>query len=159
MNANQLIARLAANPKQLFMLDSAGGYLSASVPLIILWACEAHFGLPRELLIVMSLTGFLYGSYSLICALSIRSRWLPFLKMLVGGNSIYLLSLMAFTVINISSLSQPGLAYLVIDHLVLISVIVVELAVTSAIHRTGGPPTSLGRHSADRRRDRIDGAV
>jgi len=138
MNFNQLIARLAAHPRQLFLLDSAGGYVSASVPLIILWTCEAHVGLPRELLIAMSLTGCVYGSYSLICALSIRLRWVFFLKILVGANSAYLCSLMAYTLINLSSLSQLGLAYLLLDHLVLISVIAIELAATVALSDADG---------------------
>ena len=135
MNLSQFIARLAARPRQAFILDSAGGYLSASVPLIILWKFEAEFGLPRELLVAMSLTSFLYGSYSLICALRIRSRWSFFLKILVGANSTYLFALMTYTLINLSRLSHLGLAYLLVDHLVLASVIAIELAATAGMTR------------------------
>lgn len=109
--------------------------MSALVPLVITWKFAAYFELPRKLLLAMSLTGVLYGSYSLICALSIRSRWGFFLRILVGANSAYLLTLMAYTLINLSSLSPLGLAYLLIDHLVLITVIAVELAVIAAISR------------------------
>ena len=56
-----------------------------------------------------------------------------FLKILVLANSTYLFSIMAYTAVYFSSLPQLGLAYLLIDHLVLISVIALELAVIAAI--------------------------
>jgi hypothetical protein len=135
MRFKKLVARFASNPKQLFLFDSMGGILSAAVPLLILWKFESHFGLPGEVLIAMSITGFLYCAFSLLCALRIKSRWNFFLKILVVANSTYLLALMAYTAINFSDLSQLGLAYLLIDHFVLISVISLELAVIAAISR------------------------
>ena len=128
-----IITKLASNPKQLFLLDSMGGLASAVVPLLILGIFDSHFRLARELLIAMSLTGFVFGSYSFLCALKIQSRWMFFLKILVLANSTYLFSIMAYTAVYFSSLSQLGLAYLLIDHLVLISVIALELAVIAAI--------------------------
>lgn len=135
MRFKKLVARFASNPRQLFLFDSLGGLLSAAAPLLILWKFESHLGLPRELLLAMSITGFLYSTYSLLCALRIKSRWNFFLKILVVANSTYLLALMAYTVIHFSTLSQLGLAYLLVDHFVLISIISLELAVIAAISR------------------------
>lgn len=118
-----------------------GGLLSGIVPLLILWNFNSDFGLPRTLLIAMSITGFSYGAYSLLCALRIKSRWLVFLKILVVANTIYLLSLMAYTAIHFSDLSALGLAYLFVDHLVLFSVISIELSVLAAIPRLWIPGT------------------
>ncbi|MDZ4082696.1 MAG: hypothetical protein U1E10_07160 [Bdellovibrionales bacterium] len=137
----KLIARFASHPKQLFLFDSMGGLLSATVPLFILWQFESQFGLPRELLIAMAVTGFLYGAYSLICALRIESRWSFFLKILVVANSAYLISLLAYTVLHFSDLSHLGLAYLLVDHLVLISVIAIEISALAAISKMWIPGT------------------
>jgi hypothetical protein len=130
---SNFLARLASHPKHLFLLDGMGGFASAVAPLIIVWKFETLIGLPRELLIAMALTGFLYGSYSLLCALKIKTKWALFLKILVGANATYLFCLMAYTVLHFSSLSPLGLAYLLIDHLVLISVIFIELNVLAAL--------------------------
>jgi hypothetical protein len=135
MHFHRLVARLARHPRQLFLLDSIGGYVSASVPLIILWKFAADVGLPATLLIAMSVTGFVYGSYSLICALRVRSRWLFYLQILVGANCAYLLALTGYTLINFSTLSPLGLAYLVIDHVILIAVIGTEIAATAIMSR------------------------
>lgn len=136
---NKLIFKLAANPKHLFLLDSMGGLASAVVPLLILWKFDSHFGLPSQLLVAMALTGFTFGSYSLLCALKIKSREHLFLKILVIANSTYLISLMVYTASCFSDLSPLGLAYLIIDHVVLSSVIALEIAVLRAISNSWIP--------------------
>lgn len=138
---SNFFARLASNPKQLFLLDAMGGLASAIAPLIVLWEFESLIGLPHELLIAMALTGILYGTYSLLCALRIQTRWTFFLKILVGANATYLFSLMVYTVVHFSSLTPLGLTYLLIDHLVLISVIAVELSALATLSRLWIPGT------------------
>lgn len=122
----KFLNKLKANPKKIFLIDALGALLTAILLFGILAQLEKYFGMPSNVLYTLSGVAFCLFIYSISCYQLINSNWKPFLKIIIGCNSIYLLVSMACIVLHSDKLTELGWMYFILEFVVIGILIIVE---------------------------------
>jgi hypothetical protein len=80
---------LLQHPKRLFLLDSLGAFLTASLLLAVLRPFEPVFGMPGRVVLLLAGIALLFALYSLCCYFFVAGRWRLFLKIIWAANLLY----------------------------------------------------------------------
>ncbi len=115
--------QLALNPRKLFLVDSAGGLLTAFLTGVILVIFRDLFGMPKWVLIILSLTALLFAVYSLSCYFFSGRHWRICLQIIAIANLLYCCATAGLVIFFYSSLSIFGVLYFV-GEILLIGIIV-----------------------------------
>lgn len=118
-------------PKRLFLIDSAGAFLTAFLLGIVLTRLEAHFGMPRKVLYSLSILACVYGVYSMGCWFFAGKNWRPFLKAIAIANLMYCFLTIGLVISFYRSLTMLGFIYFSGELLVIGSLISIELLTVS----------------------------
>ncbi len=127
----KFLNKLKANPKKIFLIDALGALLTAILLFGILAQLEKYFGMPSNVLYTLSGVAFCLFIYSISCYQLINSNWKPFLKIIIGCNSIYLLVSMACIVLHSDKLTELGWMYFILEFVVIGIMIIVEYKLCS----------------------------
>jgi len=127
----KFLNKLKANPKKIFLIDALGALLSAILLYGILAQLEEYFGMPSKVLYTLSGVAFCLFMYSICCYQLINSNWKPFLRIIIGCNSIYLLVSIACIVIHANELTELGWMYFILEFVVVGILIIVEYKIYS----------------------------
>lgn len=111
---------------QIFFLDSAGALLTAFLTAVILTQFHVYFGMPVNECYVLGAVAVLFSIYSLVCAIRLKKNHAPFLKFIAITNGIYCLITTGFVIYHYPGLTKWGVAYFVIETLVVAFVIALE---------------------------------
>lgn len=115
--------QLALNPRKLFLVDSAGALLTAFLTGVILVMFRDFFGMPKWVLIILSLTALLFAVYSLSCYFFSGRHWRICLQIIAIANLLYCCATAGLVIFFYSSLSIFGVLYFV-GEILLIGIIV-----------------------------------
>jgi len=77
------------HPKKLFLIDSLGAIFSAFLLGVVLVQFERYFGMPRNVLFVLSIAACVFAVYSFTCYLFIKENWSPYLRLIAIVNLLY----------------------------------------------------------------------
>jgi hypothetical protein len=99
------------NTRMLFVLDAGGAALTSFLLYCVLRPLESFFGMPADVLSVLSVVGLAFFLFSLMCAVSIKSSWHFPLRIIAILNVVYCLATIYCVVIHFDVLSLYGLAY------------------------------------------------
>ncbi|MBL7708986.1 MAG: hypothetical protein JNJ86_07920 [Chitinophagaceae bacterium] len=125
--------QLALNPRKLFLVDSAGALLTAFLTGVILVMFRDFFGMPKRVLIVLSLTALLFAVYSLSCYFFSGGHWRICLRVIAIANLLYCCATAGLVIFFYSSLSIFGVLYFVGE--ILLVGILVSIEWRSALPR------------------------
>lgn len=119
------------NPKQLFLIDSLGGLLSAFMLGIVLVQLETWIGMPAEVLQQLASMACLYFVYSLVCFLLVKKNWQFYMRFIAVANLLYCCLTMVLVMQLHSELTILGIIYFVVEVFIIASLAVVELNVAA----------------------------
>ncbi|MGY2134969.1 hypothetical protein ACW9KT_22245 [Hymenobacter sp. HD11105] len=77
------------HPQQLFLLDGGGALLSAGCLGVVTLAFAERFGLPRPVLLALTVLAGGYAVFSLSCFYLVREQWRRWLTLVWRGNVLY----------------------------------------------------------------------
>lgn len=119
------------NPKILFLIDGFGALLSAFLLGVILVRFESSFGMPRKTLYFLAALPCFFVVYDFICYRIVGENWRPFLKAIAVANLMYCCVSVALLVDHYSKLTDLGVAYFLIEIVILIVLSGIELKIAS----------------------------
>ena len=118
---------LQNNPKQIFLIDAIGAFLSALFLIAILGTFQAFFGMPMKIIYILSLLAVCFSIYSISCYFFIPNNWKPFLKDIIIANSCYCLLTIGMVVYFYQDLTALGVVYFLLELLVIIILVSFEI--------------------------------
>ena len=128
-----LYEQLVLNPRKLFLLDFAGALLTAFLTGFILVIFRDFFGMPKWVLIILSLTALLFAVYSLGCYFLAGRHWRICLQIIAIANLLYCCATAGLVIFFYSGLSIFGVLYFVGE--ILLMGILVSIEWRAASHR------------------------
>jgi FtsH-binding integral membrane protein len=118
---------LHLTPRQLFLLDALGALLSAALLAGIVATWESVFGLPSRIPYALAAVAVCFAAYSFACWLRVRDGWRPWLLGIALANATYGVVTLAIIARHWSQLTRAGVAYFVLELVVLVVLIRWEL--------------------------------
>lgn len=114
-------------PKRLFLIDSLGAVVSAFFLGVILVRFESAFGMPVNVLYLLTFAACVFAIYSATCYLKTPANWQPFLKTIALVNLTYTCLTIGLMIHFYEKLTLLGLAYFVGELAIVITVAGIEL--------------------------------
>lgn len=114
-----LLNKISKNPKNIFLIDGLGAFLTAFFLFVIIAQFEDSFGMPREICIYLSLLAILFCVYSFTCFLIKTKKWKSFLKIIIVANIFYCLVTLFLCFFFYHSLTLLGLTYFFLEILII----------------------------------------
>jgi hypothetical protein len=121
-----LIQHFAHKPRQIFLVDGIGALVSAFLLLGILLPLQAHFGMPRHILLMLGLLAVAFAVYSFSCYSLLRRHRILFIKIISLTNLSYCALTLGLVIYHINSLSILGISYFFAEMLVICLLVWVE---------------------------------
>lgn len=133
MNGPSLLDRMIGHPRQLFLIDSIGAMLTATLLAMVLARLEGIFGMqPAPLYILAAIAG-LFAVYSMGCYLLKPANWRPFLKAIALANLAYCCFTLVLVFFFVPGVTAFGIAYFVGEGLIVGALVFLELRTASLV--------------------------
>ncbi len=127
---NSVIRFGCRHPRQLFLVDGAGAFLSALMLGVVLIRLESYFGIPPRMLLILAAFPVLFVVYDLCCVMfHPRSPGL-FLRIIGFANLCYVFICFFLIIDHSGSILRPGWIYLVSEMLIVAAIGFGELCVS-----------------------------
>ncbi|MFT5998304.1 MAG: hypothetical protein ACI81P_000757 [Neolewinella sp.] len=117
---------LPQSGRQLFLLDGSGALLSAFFLGLVLRQFEPVFGMPQDTLTTLALMACAFAGYSWFCYFLVKDKWPTFLRVIMVVNILYGCLSLLLVYRHFAELTKLGLAYFVLELIVLAGVVCVE---------------------------------
>lgn len=118
--------KLVSNPKRIFLIDSLGAFFTAFLLSTILTRLEEEFGMPRKVLIPLSIVACVYAIYSLCCYFLVHENWRPFLKVIAAANLMYCCVTAVSLILFYQSLTILGFVYFISEIIIISGLVFIE---------------------------------
>jgi hypothetical protein len=118
---------MTLNPKKLFLIDAIGAIISAIMLGIVLVKFENIFGMPKNILYVLSVIPFIFAVYSFICFLRVQKKSKIYLKTIALLNLLYCFITVSFVIYLYKKLTFLGVFYFVLELIIIVILIILEL--------------------------------
>ncbi len=112
--------------KNIFLLDGMGAFTTAILLSQVLARFESLFGMPKEVLFVLSGIAFCFALYSITCHLLVKNNFEPYLKVIIAANLIYCLATFGLVLLHIQTLTGLGMAYFLGEITIILMLVWVE---------------------------------
>lgn len=126
MATPKLISKITSTPKLMFLVDALGALISSLSLLLVLVPLEYYFGIPVNVLYYLGAIAVCLFIYSFSCYKLIKTRWKPYLKIIIILNTIYSLLSIGLILAHYHTVKPLGFAYLVLELAVIACVIALE---------------------------------
>ena len=113
-------------PKTIFLVDGLGAFATASILFLVQWRFQEYFGMPREVLSLLSMIAFIFAVYSISCFLFLNKNWRIFLKAIVTANLLYCCLTTGLGIYYYSKLAILGLTYFLAEIAVIVGLVYIE---------------------------------
>lgn len=130
---DSIIDKFTSNPKQLFLIDGSGAFLTAFFLFVILSGFEANFGMPGRIVYFLSFVACIYTIYSFSCYFFIFNKCRPFLTSVILANTIYNCITIGLVIYFYQGLTILGLIYFFLEISLMTGLILFELMVVARI--------------------------
>ncbi len=119
-------------PKKLFLIDGLGAMLSAFLLGVVLVKLQSFIGMPTNQLYFLAAIPCFFALYDLISYFRVEENWRPYLKGIAIANLFYCVLSIGLLVIHFSKLTALGVAYFVVEILIVVVIAWYELKVTNS---------------------------
>lgn len=126
------ISHLIQKPKQLFLIDGIGAFITAFLLFAILRTFNEYVGLPEGVLTLLSGIAACFCVYSLGCFFLVKANWQQFLKAIIIANLLYCCVTLGLVVYNYSSVTMLGITYFLVEIIVVCVLVSIELKVVQS---------------------------
>lgn len=128
---NKLINHLAEKQKTLFLIDSLGAILTAFFLFVIMQLFNEYFGMPKTVLIYLSIIAICFCIYSTACFLFLKRRCTPFIRLIGFANLFYCVLTIGLLIKYYPLLTIIGITYFLIEIVIICGLSYVELNVAN----------------------------
>jgi hypothetical protein len=122
-----IIIKLTSNPKNIFLLDSIGAFLTALLLGFVLVEFQDAFGMPQKTLYFLSALALAFALYSSCCYYFIPSKWNSFLSVIVVANILYCCLTTGLIFYHFQTLTILGLTYFILEIIIIVCLIFIEI--------------------------------
>ncbi len=119
-------------PKTIFLIDGMGALVSAILLGLVLTKLETFFGLPKNVLHLLSGIALLLAVYSLSNAFMQNAKPSKRLKLIAVANLLYCLLTAVLLLIYYPKLTMFDVLYFIGELLIILSLAFIELSATAA---------------------------
>jgi hypothetical protein len=120
------LLKLENNPKLIFLLDSIGAVVTASLLGLLLAPLHSSFGIPQKIIYLLSAVAALYAVYSLCCYYFLGKLWQPYLIAITVGNLLYAITTLILMIYFRDSLTVLGLFYFTGEIMIIVALVILE---------------------------------
>jgi len=117
------------NTKNIFLIDGLGAIITAFILIVVLRKYETYFGVPAQLLVILSILPIVLAGYSFTCILFIAKISPRFLLPIIIANSTYCILTIGLIGYNFNRLTFLGITYFIIEILILFGLIYIEFKI------------------------------
>jgi hypothetical protein len=126
----RLVPYFRRHPQQLFLLDGGGALLTAGCLGVVTLAFAERFGLPRPVLLALTVVAGLYAGFSLSCFYLVREQWRRWLTLVWRANVLYCGLVVSVCGYFYRQLTPLGAVYFLGEALVILALAALERRVT-----------------------------
>ena len=112
--------------KTIFLIDGLGAVTTALLLLTVLRVYEKYFGMPADILVLLSTIAFIFALYSFTCYLFIDKTSPRFLLPIIIANLTYCFLTLGLIVYNYDRLTYLGIAYFIVEIVIVYGLICFE---------------------------------
>jgi len=120
---------LSKKPRNIFLMDGIGAFLSFILLLLLIARFENIFGLPKHIALALSYPIILFMVYSISCYLINIKKWKPFLLVITVANFLYCCTTAVIMINYFHLLSPWGIAYFMGEIIIILFLIIIEVLV------------------------------
>tara|TARA_R110002049_G_scaffold180808_1_gene347817 strand:+ start:245 stop:649 length:405 start_codon:yes stop_codon:yes gene_type:complete len=131
MTKSALIKNFRSNPRKLFLIDGLGAILTAFMLGVVFVNNQEHIGMPRNVLIILSLLACVFLVYSFTCYIKSFKNWRVLLRIIAFANLGYCCITMALLYVNFQSLTLLGLIYFIAEIIIIVGLVYMEFLVAN----------------------------
>ncbi|NOS55771.1 MAG: hypothetical protein HOP37_05870 [Cyclobacteriaceae bacterium] len=113
-------------PKTIFLVDGLGAFATASILFVMQWRFQEYFGMPQEILSVLSMIAVAFAVYSISCFFFQSRNWRIFLKTIMTANLLYCCLTTGLVIYYYSTLTILGLTYFLAEISVIAGLVYIE---------------------------------
>lgn len=121
-----IFVQFIRKPKVIFLVDALGAFATASVLFLLQWRFREYFGMPWEVLSLLSMIAFAFSVYSFSCFLFINRNWRIFLNAIMTANLLYCCLTTGLVIFYYSTLAILGLTYFLAEIAVIAGLVYIE---------------------------------
>ncbi|MCA4895385.1 MAG: hypothetical protein ING84_10310 [Cytophagales bacterium] len=121
-----IFVQFIRKPKAIFLVDALGAFATASILFLVQWRFREYFGMPWEVLSLLSMIAFIFAVYSISCFLFLNKNWRIFLKAIITANLLYCCLTAGLIIFYYSTLAILGLTYFLAEIAVIVGLVYIE---------------------------------
>jgi hypothetical protein len=121
-----LLTKINTYPKIIFLVDGFGALLTAFFLFGVLRPFEQTFGMPKDILTLLSLIALVFAVYSFYCYFFLKGNWKTFLFGISIANFMYCCLTLGLVYFFYSELTVLGVAYFLAEVAVVMGLVLVE---------------------------------
>ena len=129
----KIINKLTVEPKIIFLIDSIGAIITAFFLFVILINFNEYFGMPPTILTCLSIIVAFFCIYSMSCFFFLKENWTRFIRTISIANLLYCILTMGLVIVNYSILTTLGIAYFLVEIIIICGLVYIELNVANTI--------------------------
>lgn len=115
------------NHKKIFLIDSLGAFISASLLLVIFTFFQLYIGMPATALVMLIAIALCFCIYSLTCFFFVNKNAALFLRAVSTANMLYCCLTLGLMVNYYPHLTILGLTYFLLEIVVIMVLVFFEL--------------------------------
>jgi hypothetical protein len=121
-----IITKLISKPKNIFILDSIGAFLTASLLGFVVVKFQDAFGMPQTILYFLSALALVFAIYSLCCYYSVTTKWRLYLYLIMIANILYCSLTTGLIIYYFHKLTLIGLIYFILEISIIVGLVFLE---------------------------------
>jgi hypothetical protein len=125
----KLIAHFSKKHKSLFLVDSIGAFVTATLLFVVALDNNSYFGIPEKELTYLSALAAIFCTYSALCFIFLKGSTKIFFRLIGWSNLFYCVFTIGIMIKHHTSLRVFGIGYFLIEILVICLLSYVELNV------------------------------
>ncbi|MCX2743763.1 hypothetical protein OO013_07800 [Mangrovivirga sp. M17] len=130
---NQLINKIEAKPKQLFLIDGSGAILSAFLLGVVLIRFENIFGIPASTLYFLAAIPVFFAVYDIISFRKDIGKAATLLKGIAIMNLLYCCLSVGMAIYHQNTITLFGWAYILSEVLIVIALSIFEIRISKSV--------------------------
>lgn len=121
-----MLNQITNNPKQIFLIDSIGALLTASILFSMAIGYPGFLGMPAHILFLLAAIAVTFAVYSFCCFQFLPVYWRPYLKAIMLANTMYCILTAVLVYTFRHNITSWGLLYFTGEILVILVLVFFE---------------------------------
>ena len=121
------------NPRKIFLIDGSGAFVTAFLLFIVIKKWNNYFGMPEQVVNILSLVAVVFGVYSICCFFLAGNQWKWLLRIIAIANFLYCCATAAIVLYYYPQLTVLAICYFVVEIAIISWLAYIELQLTKRV--------------------------